>query len=328
MANLSGNAPKDTYQSLLKLESNGMPASSALKTVEAGNGDATALQLSDDDAKINGTLQVTDAVDFDANVDVNDTMTFPNGVATDNNELTGLLIDANGLVVSREFHEQAFSGSDATNSFSTIDVSDTGQQDITSTAPNQTLNLTSGTGISLITNNTTKTITINTTGLFQNPMIIGKYVGDSQVSTTIGKIDLTAVDNTTNDSSFGVKIGSEFSINTANDEITVVNAGIIKIDVTLIVSVTTTHSTADVLVKLFQEDSTGTANDIVTINEHLDGLASSVEYRKAIHFSVTRLSAANDTVYVKIKDATPSNSSVDSMIVLDESNIKIERLAS
>ena len=41
-------------------------------------------------------------------------------------------------------------------------------------------------------------------------------------------------------------------------------------DVTLIVSVTTTHSNDDVLVKLFQEDVAGTANDIVTINEHLD----------------------------------------------------------
>jgi len=325
MANLSGNAPKDTYQSLLKLESNGMPAGSTLKTVEAGNGDATALQLSDDDAKVNGTLTVTEATDLDSTLNVDDTVTL-NSVSTSTDDVNALFVDANGVVVKRELHPNAFDGQDATNSFSTITA--TGQTDVTSTAPNQTLNLAAGSGINFVTNNTTKTITIDTTGLFQNPMIIGKYVGDTGVSTTIGKIDLTAVDNTTNDSSFGVKIGSEFSIDTANDEITVVNAGIIKIDVTLIVSVITSHSSADVLVKLFQEDAAGNANDIVTINEHLDGLSSNVEYRKAIHFSVTRLSVANDTVYVKIKDATPSNSAVSSMLVIDESNIKIERLAS
>lgn len=326
MANLSGNAPKDTYQSLLKLESNGMPAGSQAKTVEAGNGDATALQLSDDEVKVTGELNTQGATHLLSTLRVGDNVTL-DSAPTDNAELTGLLVDDNGLVVSREFHPNAFDGQDATNSFSTITA--TGQTSVTTTAPNQTLNLVAGNGINFVTDNgTNKSITIDTTGLFQNPMIIGKYVGDTEVSTTIGKIDLTAVDNTTNDSSFGVKIGSEFSINTANDEITVVNAGIIKIDVTLIVSVITSHSSADVLVKLFQEDAAGNANDIVTINEHLDGLASNVEYRKAIHFSVTRLSVANDTVYVKIKDATPSNSAVSSMVVIDESNIKIERLAS
>ena len=324
MANLSGNAPKDTYQSLLKLESNGMPSGSQVKTVEAGNGDDTALQLSDDAVRVNGTLQVTDATDFDGNVDINDTMTFPNGVTASSTELTGLLIDGNNQVVTREFHANAFDGQDATNSFSVITA--TGTNQVEATGPNQTLNLVAGNGINFVGNNSTKEITIDTTGLFQNPMIIGKFQGDAPVSTTIGKIPLTAINNATNDSSFGIKVGSEFSIDTANNEITVVNAGVIKIDVTLIVSVTTTHSTADVKAILFQENANGTADDFITVDEHLDGLSSNVQYRKAIHFSATRVSSANDTIYIKIKDT--STSSVSSMIVLTESNIKIEKLAS
>ena len=327
MANLSGNAPKDTYQSLLKLESNGMPAGSALKTVEAGNGDATALQLSDDDAKINGTLQVTDAVDFDANVDVNDTMTFPNGVATDSNELTGLLIDANGLVVSREFHEQAFSGSDATNSFSTITVG--GSNTVTATSPNETLSLLAGNGINFVSNNTTspKQITIDTAGLFQNPMVIAKINGDYSLSdTTPTRINLAAINNTSNTASIGIKQGSEFTIDTTNNEIVAVNAGIFKIDVCLFVSITTNHLFSEIQVGLETEDSAGQIVDVIEIEERFDNLPNAARV-KPITFSVTRyFSTANTKIYLKAQEVSGNAHTTD--VLLNQSTIKVEKLES
>ena len=325
MANLSGNAPKDTYQSLLKLESNGMPAGSALKTVEAGNGDATALQLSDDDAKINGTLQVTDAVDFDANVDINDTMTFPNGVVASTTELTGLLIDTNGQVVSREFHQNAFDGQDATNSFSTITVDNS--NDVIATAPNQTLNLVAGNGINFVSNNSTKEITIDTAGLFQNPMVIAKVPNDTPLNdTTPTKIDLVAINNTSNTASIGIKQGSEFTIDTTNNEIVAVNAGIFKIDVCLFVSITTNHLFSEIQVGLETEDSAGQIVDVIEIEERFDNLPNAARV-KTITFSATRyFSTANTKIYLKAQEVSGNAHATD--VFLAQSTIKVERLAS
>ncbi len=71
MATLSGNKIKDTYTSLLKLDSNG--ATTTIKAVEDGAGTDTALSLSTD------TVQV-------------DKLKFTSAPNTDSSELTALLV--------------------------------------------------------------------------------------------------------------------------------------------------------------------------------------------------------------------------------------------
>lgn len=90
MATLSGNKVKDTYTSLLKLDSNGV--TSSLKVVEDGAGTDSALKLSTDTVEVNGTLSFTSAP------------------TTDAAELTALLVDGSNNVVKRELNAVAFSG--------------------------------------------------------------------------------------------------------------------------------------------------------------------------------------------------------------------------
>ena len=90
MATLSGNKVKDTYSSLLKLETNGL--SSSLKTIEDGAGVDSALKLSTDTVSVDGTLSFTSAP------------------ATSSSELTALLVDGSNNVVKRELNAVAFAG--------------------------------------------------------------------------------------------------------------------------------------------------------------------------------------------------------------------------
>ena len=90
MATLSGNKVKDTYTSILKLESNGI--TSSLKAVEDGGGTDSALKLSTDTVEVNGTLSFTSAP------------------TTNSSELTALLVDASNNVVKRELSAVAFTG--------------------------------------------------------------------------------------------------------------------------------------------------------------------------------------------------------------------------
>lgn len=87
MATLSGNKVKDTYESLLKLESNGV--TTTLKTVEDGAGVDSALKLA------------TDKVEVAA-------LAFATAPSTSSTELTGLFLDASNNVVSRELNANAF----------------------------------------------------------------------------------------------------------------------------------------------------------------------------------------------------------------------------
>jgi hypothetical protein len=90
MATLSGNKVKDTYESLLKLESNGV--TTTLKTVEDGAGVDSALKLA------------TDKVEVAA-------LSFAAAPETGSSELTALLIDGSNNVVKRELDSSAFTGS-------------------------------------------------------------------------------------------------------------------------------------------------------------------------------------------------------------------------
>lgn len=93
MATLSGNKIKDTYTSLLKLDSNG--ATTTIKAVEDGAGTDTALSLSTD------TVQV-------------DKLKFTAAPNTDNAELTALFVDGNNEVVKRELDASAFAPTSVT----------------------------------------------------------------------------------------------------------------------------------------------------------------------------------------------------------------------
>lgn len=89
MATLSGNKVKDTYSSLLKLESNGV--TSTLKDVEDGAGTATALKIS------------TDSVSVEA-------LTFTTAPTSGTTELTALMLDSNNNVIKRDLNFVAVDG--------------------------------------------------------------------------------------------------------------------------------------------------------------------------------------------------------------------------
>ena len=102
MATLSGNKVKDTYESLLKLESNGV--TTTLKTVEDGAGVDSALKLA------------TDKVEVAA-------LSFSAAPATDASELTVLLVDGSNNVVKRELDSSAFSADSGVSTL--VDLTDT-----------------------------------------------------------------------------------------------------------------------------------------------------------------------------------------------------------
>ena len=99
MGTLSGNKVKDTYTSILKLESNGV--TSTLKTIEDGAGTDSAIQLSTDTLKVNGTMEV------------NGTMTFSSAPTASTTELTGLFIDGSNNIVRRDLDSSAFTSGSA-----------------------------------------------------------------------------------------------------------------------------------------------------------------------------------------------------------------------
>ncbi len=91
MATLTGQKVKDSYQSILKLDSGTLTTSN--KVVEDGAGNDSALSLSTTDVQVNGTLNFG---------------TTPSSSST---ELSVLLVDGStGDVVTRELSSSAFSG--------------------------------------------------------------------------------------------------------------------------------------------------------------------------------------------------------------------------
>lgn len=89
MSTLSGQKIKDKFGNLLHIEGG---VTSTTKNVEDGTGDATALKLSTTEVEVNGDL------------------TFTTAPATDNSELTALLLDGSNDVVKRELDAVAFTG--------------------------------------------------------------------------------------------------------------------------------------------------------------------------------------------------------------------------
>lgn len=93
MATLSGNKIKDTYTSLLKLDSNGV--TSTVKAIEDGAGTTSALALSTNEVQV-------------------EKLSFSTTPVTDSNELTALFVDGNNEVVKRELDASAFAPASVT----------------------------------------------------------------------------------------------------------------------------------------------------------------------------------------------------------------------
>ena len=187
MATLSGNKVKDTYTSLLKLESNGL--TSTLKTVEDGAGVDSPLKLSTDTVEVDGTLSFTSAP------------------STDSSELTALLLDSSNNIVKRELDSSAFTSGN-TNSFETISVS--GQSDVVADSSTDTLTLSEGTGIDITTDAASDTITIaNSAFGFKTISVSGQsdVVADA-VEDTLTIADGTGIDITTTASSDTITISA------------------------------------------------------------------------------------------------------------------------
>lgn len=199
MATLSGNKVKDTYQSLLKLNSNG--ATTTIKAIEDGAGVETALSLS------------TDMVQVDA-------LSFSTAPNTDGAELTALLIDGSNNVVKRELDSSAFSAV-ATNTFKTISVS--GQSDVVADSSTDTLTLTGGTGIDITTDAANDNITIaNSASAFKTISVAGQQnvVADA-LDDTLNIVEGNGIIITTDNTTDTITISSEFTNSNAFKTISV-----------------------------------------------------------------------------------------------------------
>lgn len=327
MATLQGNKVKDTYTSLLKLESNGV--TSTTKTIEDGAGTDSALKLSTDTVEVNGTLSFTTAP------------------ATNSSELTALLVDGSNNVVKRELDSTAFSGG-AVNSFNTISVS--GQTNVVADSSTDTLTLAEGTGIDITTNAATDTITIaNSSNAFKTisvsgqtnvvadavedtltlaagsgititttassdtvtiasngaaaiPMVAVRPSSPVTLTNTLAIPDPATVDNASDLNSVEINgVTNDLDWN-ANKLVETVTAGPIRIDVNAMFELT---ATTDVTIGVYRERPDGaTPTEIEEITR--SGLLAG---NRVISYSLFSASRAGDVYYYKLKkDASGSGS--------------------
>lgn len=316
MATLSGNKVKDTYTSLLKLDSNGV--TSSLKVVEDGAGTDSALKLSTDTVEVDGTLSFTTAP------------------TTDSAELTALLVDGSNNVVKRELDSSAFSGG-AVNSFNTISVS--GQTDVVADSSTDTLTFVGGDGIDVTTNAATDTVTIaNSSFGFKTISVSGQtnVVADSNddtltleggvgidISTTASSDTVTITSSGLSSPMIAVRPDSPYALTTTLDIPTpasvdntsdigsvkisgatnvldlhstklveVVTAGPIKIDLNLVLEVT---AQADIKIDVMRERPDGATPTLLQSIRRTEPAANSV-----ISYSLFSAARAGDVYYYKI----------------------------
>lgn len=320
MATLSGNKVKDTYTSLLKLESNGV--TSSLKTVEDGSGVDSALKLSTDTVEVNGTLSFTTAP------------------TTDSSELTALLVDGSNNVVKRELDSSAFTAG-ATNSFETISVS--GQTNVVADSSTDTLTLAEGTGIDITTNAATDTITIaNSSSAFKTISVSGQSdvvadavedtltlaAGSGITITTAASTDTitiasssgtgapimvvrpdanyaltgsgafpdtATVENTSDTGSYSINNPSNASLELLTDQgVKTLAAGVVRIDVDFVLEVTSANT--DVEISIIRERPEGsTQTTLQAVERRMPNAAN-----MAIGFSLYAAARAEDVYLYKI----------------------------
>lgn len=275
MATLSGNKVKDTYTSLLKLESNGL--TSTLKTIEDGAGVDSALKLSTDTVEVDGTLSFTSAP------------------TTDSAELTALLVDGSNNVVKRELDSSAFSAA-SVSTFKTIAVS--GQSNVVADSATDTLTLVGGSNISITTNSSTDTITIDgSSTLFSNPMFVLRPSASYALTTTLATPSQGAINNNSVSSSYLFNDDSNVHLQTSSTTtgaMTIVRNGAIKIDVNLMLEITTANT--DITINVMRKPSGGSAATIQSIVRSKAAIGN-----MAIGFSLFTHCADDDDIYYEVK---------------------------
>ena len=273
MATLSGNKVKDTYTSLLKLDTNGI--TSTLKTIEDGAGVDSALKLSTDTVEVDGTLSFTAAP------------------ATNSSELTALMVDGNNNVVIRELNSSAFSG--ASNTFKTISVA--GQNNVVADSAADTLTLAAGGNITLTTNSSTDTVTISAVNtLFSNPMFVLRPSASHTLANTPSTPSQGAVNNNSTTSSYLFNDSSNVHLQTSSTTtgaVTIERNGAIKIEVNFILEVTSSNT--DVTIRVYRKPSGGSASAIQTIVR-----SNASTGNMAIGFSLFTHCADGEDIYYEI----------------------------
>lgn len=303
MATLSGNKVKDTYTSLLKLESNGV--TSTLKTVEDGAGVDSALKISTDKIEV-------DALKFE---------TTPTASAS---ELTALLVDANGDVVSRDLHSSAFSAPTTT----LADLTDTNITSVganhwlyynnstskwtnTSVQPAQQIKnsassasvttdssgrflFTAGSGINIGYSGSTVTFSATPSG-FANPTYVLRPSGSYSLTTTSSKVPQATIGHGSSTGSYLFNDAGNAHLSTSSvvtGGVTIKSAGVCRIDVNLVAEITTTNT--EVTIKIQKQPSGGSATTIqsITRNQPTGNVA--------IGFSLYHHFDTNDDVYYEV----------------------------
>lgn len=155
MATLSGNQVKNTYQSLLKLESNNVSAS--LKTIEDGAGNDTALSIS---TSAVGVASLTFTTTPTQSTTATEGLFLVNNKAETRTLGTSAFVDklvltaSNGIKIGGTYPNHNVEGFD---SFSSLRAN---VGNVDATIYNESVNILGGTGISTTGDNATKTLTI------------------------------------------------------------------------------------------------------------------------------------------------------------------------
>lgn len=243
MANLENTSVKNTYKGLLTLETatDGIGTSGTIQTIQSGDGQDTALGLSDQHVRIEGQMLFGSS-------------SLP---AEDTSENTALLVNGSNNVVRRELSDLAFSGS--ADIFKTISVS--GQNDVVASESTDTLNIAGTSPIGVTTNASSKTVTVGVTGILSPPTAVmrsegvGITSGDTYVTPTAKQVS-----NTSDNRSYLIDSLSELSIDNTAGKITVANGGVVRIDVNIIATITSSQT--DVYIKVIKEDTDGGTDTI------------------------------------------------------------------
>ena len=271
MATLENTQPKNTFKGLLKTADATATLSTTEVAIETGNGVTTALKLSTDTVEVNGDLKFTSAP------------------SNDGSELTALLVNSSGVVVSRELDSGAFSAT-SVNKFQTISVA--GQSDVVADASDDTLTLAAGTGIAITTAAGTDTITVAQSGITVPPFMSLRPSAAYDMTTSFATVTQASISNTSATGSYEVDPDGVLAL--SSNKVVVGSAGIVKVDV-----------------NFFVQSSGGADNDIsITINqtvESADSVIQEIVRRKdatgltAISFSYIQYVAANTSLFYQIK---------------------------
>ena len=220
MATLTGSKPKDTYESLLKLSSG--QASTTIKNVEDGVGNATALSVGTTAVEVTSLL-------------------ITNTPTISSTETTVLVYDDTDNTV--KVRELAVSSFGEVNTFSTIQVE--GQSDVVADSPTDTLTLVAGDGIAITTNASTDTVTIAAQSLAE--AMYARTAANQSATVTATPITYAAVNM--NGASSSYAYGTGFTLTNANSKIQVQADGAVRISVNIAASWASNNTSLTVAIR-------------------------------------------------------------------------------